>query len=260
MKGRRELLKTGWAAALATACWPLRAAVSATAPLRLAYFETYSPLSFVEGGALKGILVDLLNEVLGRRLGQRLVHEGYPWPRAQALVQRGECDAICSIATPGRLAYAAAAEEAVLSAPTCIFARADHPLLPALAQARNLDELRALRPAVLSYSANGWAKSRLSEFNVQWGGDFNSALKMLLARRGDIMVENALVMQHSLRRLSGGDAIRMLPNRMDQANFQLLIGKFSPHLGLLPEFSKAMAQFKATTAYAEIFRRHGVQP
>lgn len=259
MTGRRELLRTGWAAALVAAGWPLHPTVAALAPLRLAYFETYSPLSYVEGGALKGILVDLLNEVLGKRLGQPLQHEGYPWPRAQALVQRGECDAICSIATPERLAYAVAAEEPVLSAPTCIFVRADHPQLPALAQARNLEELRALKPAVLSYSANGWAKSRLSEFNVQWGGDFNSALKMLLARRGDIMVENALVMQHSLKRLSGGELIRMLPNRMDQANFQLMIGKLSPHLGLLPEFSKAMAQFKTTPAYVEIFRRHGAQ-
>jgi polar amino acid transport system substrate-binding protein len=258
MKRRRELVM-GLGAASALAAWPGRACAAEAPPFRLAYFETYSPLSFVEGGALKGILVDVLDEVIGRRLGQACRHEGLPWPRAQSLVERGERDAICTIATSQRLAYAVAAEVPVVSAPICVFLRADHPRLAAYAQARDLAELRALQPTVLSYSANGWAKDRLAEFNVEWGGDFNSALKMLLARRGDIMVENSLVMQHSLKRLSGGGLLRRLPNALDQAHFQLLVGRQSPHIGLLPEFSKAMAQFKATPAYGEIFKRYGVQ-
>ena len=109
--------------ALAATAWGLPCAALASEPFRLAYFETYSPLSFTEAGGIKGILVDVLDEVIGNRMGLLRTHEGFPWPRAQSLVQRGERDAICTIATPQRLEYALAAHEPVVSAPTCIFVR-----------------------------------------------------------------------------------------------------------------------------------------
>ncbi len=234
------------------------AAQASSEPFRLAYFETYSPLSFYENGVLRGILVDVLEEMF-IRLGVPHLHEGFPWPRAQALVQRGERDAICTIATPQRLEYAEAADEPVVTAPTCIFVREDHPMLQRLSRVQNLEGLRALGLSVLSYAANGWAKAKLEGFNVLWGNDFNSSLKMLVAKRGDVMVENALTMQYSLKHIAGGEAVRMLPNRVDQANFQLLVSKLSPHVGLLPEFSRVLARFKQTPGYAEIFQRYGVR-
>ncbi|MDN3919511.1 substrate-binding periplasmic protein [Roseateles violae] len=255
---RRDAIKTAAAWALGAAL-TLEARAETAPPFRIAYFETYSPLSFTEAGAIKGILVDVLDEVIHRRLGLPRSHEGFPWPRAQALVQRGERDAICTIATPARLAYAQAAEEPVVTAPTTVFVRADHPRLAAFSAARDLAELRELQPSVLSYAANGWARERLGGFNVLWGNDFQSSLKMLVARRGDLMIENALTMQYSLRRLTGGDEIRMLPNRMDQAHFQLLVSRASAHLPMLPDFSRALRRFKQGPEYGEVFRRYGVQ-
>ena len=150
----------------------LLAPARAAAPeFRLAYFETYSPLSFVENGAMRGILVDVLDAVLAGQLGLACRHEG---------------------------------------------------------------------------------------FDVTWGGDFNSAMKMLVARRGDIMIENALTMAYTLQRTPGGGEIRMLPNRMDQANFQLLLGKNSPHVARRDDIRRALVQFKRTQQYADVFRRYGL--
>ena len=248
---RRKTLGALFAALLA----PARAAAP---EFRLAYFETYSPLSFVENGAMRGILVDVLDAVLAGQLGLACRHEGLPWPRAQLRVEQGAADAMCTIATAERLAYAVSCEEPVLSAPTCIFVRAENPLLPAFARAGSLEELRALKPAILSYSANGWAREKLKGFDVTWGGDFNSAMKMLVARRGDIMIENALTMAYTLQRTPGGGEIRMLPNRMDQANFQLLLGKNSPHVARRDDIRRALVQFKRTQQYADVFRRYGL--
>jgi len=235
-------------------------AFSAPSPdaFRLAYFETYSPMSFRDGDRLRGILVEILHAVLVDRLGLVCREEGFPWARAQQRVERGESDAICTVATPQRLAYSVAVDEPILTVPNRIFVRADNPMLPALAKVRNLDELRALNPSILSYSANGWAKARLQDFDVTWGGDFNSAMKMLVARRGDIMVENALTMVYTLQRTPGGDAVRMLPTAMDQASFQLLISKRSPHLNRRDEISRAIRQFKLAPPYADIFQQYGV--
>jgi len=231
---------------------------AAAADFRMAYFETYSPLSFVDQGALRGILVDVLETVLVGRLGIPTRHEGFPWPRAQRLVEAGERDAICTIATPERLAYAEAISEPVVSVPTCIFVRADNPRADEFARARNLAELQAMKPTVVSYGANGWAKARLKDFDVTGGGDFNSSIKMLIARRADIMIENVLTMSYLLARTPGGDSIRLLRNRMDQAEFQLLISKKSPFLERRADIDRALHQYKATPAYASVFQTYGM--
>lgn len=245
------------AAAAGWGFFPSQAEASAR-PFRVAYFETYRPLSFVDPG-LKGLLVDILDEVIARQMLVPCAHEGFPWARAQSLVEQGQKDAICTIATPERLAYAVAADEPVVVAPTCIFVRSDNPRVRELEAVRTLAELRALSPSVLSYSANGWAKAKLEGFNVVWGNDFLSALRMLIAGRGDLMIENALTMEHSLGQLPNGDRVRALPNPMDQARFQLLVSKRSAHLSLLGPFSKALQKFKTTPQYADLFARYGVR-
>ncbi|WP_158080885.1 ABC transporter substrate-binding protein [Pelomonas sp. KK5] len=237
----------------------MRAARAAPADFRMAYFETYSPLSFVQpDGRMGGILVDVLGAVLNEDLGLHCLHEGFPWPRAQLRVTLGTSDAVCTIATADRLAYAVAVDEPVVTATNTIFVRADHPQFEALSRVKSLDELKALNLNVLSYSANGWAREKLQGFDVTWGGDFNSALKMLVARRGDLMVENALTMSYTLQRTPGGEQVRMLPNRLDQANFQLLIGKRSPHVERVASIGRALQQFKRTPAYADVFKRYGL--
>ena len=81
---------------------------------------------------------------------------------------------------------------------------------------------------------------------------------MLIERRGDVCLNNVMTMQYRLRRLPGGDQIVMLPVEIGHRDFQLLIGKRSPHLDVLATFDKAMAQFRKSAGYAEIFRRYGV--
>ncbi|MBC7918858.1 MAG: transporter substrate-binding domain-containing protein [Rhodoferax sp.] len=256
MINRRKFLQAA-AASGSLPAWPAHAA----APLRMAYFETYSPLSFrPDGSALRGILPDAVGEVLSR-MGMAVEHTGYPWARAQLLVKNGEQDAICTIATPERLEYAVAAQEPVVSAPRRVFARADCPLLPKLRQARTLDELRALSPVVVSYAGNGWAKTNLEgTFKIESAINFETALKMLVARRGDVMIDNALTMQYSLQRTDGATEVVMLPTDLETSYFRLLVGKKSPHVAMLPAFDAAMRQFKKTPAYLKIFQTYGIQP
>lgn len=228
------------------------------APLRLAYFETYSPFSFREGGTLKGVLVDVLEEILARQLGVTVRHSGYPWVRAQAMVQNGDADGFCTTVTPARLAFVEPAHEPVLVQHRRMFARADNPLLPQLQQVHNLQELRQLNPRIVTYVGNGWGSINFAGFRVETGHDYISALRMLVARRADVMIDYAQSMQYSLRRVAGGDAVVMLPAPMAQTSFQLMLNKRSPHVGLLPAFDKALAQFKKGPGYAAIFSRYGV--
>jgi polar amino acid transport system substrate-binding protein len=131
-------------------------------------------------------------------------------------------------------------------------------MLARLQQVRDLAGLRQLNPTVVSYAGNGWGAENLKDFKLAIGADYESGLKMLIARRGDVMIDNSLTMQFSLRREAGGDQIVMMPARLDSSNFQLLVSKLSRHLGMLPDFDRALAQYKKTSAYADVFRKYGV--
>jgi polar amino acid transport system substrate-binding protein len=76
---RRALLGTG-AASIGVG---LAGLGHASETLRIAYSSTFPPVSFLDGDTMKGILIDTLDEVLGKRLGLTLSHQGYPWARAQ---------------------------------------------------------------------------------------------------------------------------------------------------------------------------------
>lgn len=254
MIDRRSFLQTAAALGLGSAL-PVHAAL----PLRMAYFETYSPLSFDQDGQLRGILLDVIQEVAGRRLGLVVEHTGYPWNRAQALVQAGEQDAICTIATPERLEYAVAVQEPMVSAPRRIFVHKNNAMLAKLQKVRSLEELQTLNPSVISYQGNGWAKSNLRHFKVDNARNFESAVKMLLANRGDAMVDNALTMQYALQQAKGNDDVVMLGADLDEANFQLLVGKKSTHVGMLPAFDTALRQFKRSPDYAKMLQKYGVK-
>lgn len=250
---RRSFLQTTVATSLGYAL-----SAHAAPPLRMAYFETYSPLSFGQNGQLRGILLDVIQEVAGRRLGLAVEHTGYPWSRAQALVQTGEQDAICTIATPERLEYAVAAQEPVVSARRRIFVHKDNTMLAKLQKVRSLEELHALNPAVISYQGNGWAKANMAHFNIDNSRNFESAVKMLLANRGDVMVDNALTMQYALQQAQGSANVVVLGANLDESHFQLLVGKNSPHIGMLPAFDTALRQFKRSPDYARVLQKYGV--
>ena len=254
MSSRRNFLQAALALGMMPAC-PVRAAGS----LRLAYMETYAPFSFRESGVLRGIFIDIFDEVIVRRLGVPVEHKGYPWARAQLLVQQGEHDGLCSVITPARLEYALAATEAVLTVPVRVFARKDHRLLPQLAQARSVDDLRRLNLVVVSYRANGWTQSHMREFKIESGNDLDASLKMLIAGRGDITVAAPYAAQYRLRQIEGGEQIQILPQALDHTDFNLMLGKQSPHRGLLPAFDKAMRQYKQSADYRAIFQKYGVQ-
>ncbi|GAB3258378.1 substrate-binding periplasmic protein [Chitinimonas naiadis] len=232
---------------------------AATTPLRLAYFETYSPLSFRGDQGMQGILIDLFDEILGKRLGIPLVHSGYPWVRAQSLVQSGEQDGMCTVATPERLDYTIASTEPVLTMPIRLFAAADSPLLPKLQAVRSLDELRQLKPTVLSYIGNGWARDKLDGLQVDWGGNFQEAVRKLVLGRGDVIVENAITMQYTLKQQDPQRKIRMLPNTLEESRFSLLISRRATQQSLLPTFDEALRKFKREEGYARVFERYGVR-
>jgi len=84
---------------------PLLCAASAPA-IRMAYYENYPPFSVRDAdGRMVGALIDGV-EIVGRIANLVFEHQGYPWARAQAMVESGALDGFCTTNIPTRRAYA----------------------------------------------------------------------------------------------------------------------------------------------------------
>ncbi len=78
---------------------------NAVAAVRVGYFDKYAPFNQRSAsGVMSGVLIDGL-ELVGSTCGVAFEHFGYPWARTQAMVERGELDAFCTVRTqaPGYL-------------------------------------------------------------------------------------------------------------------------------------------------------------
>jgi len=175
---------------------PLAGRAEPAARLRMAYFDRYPPLSNLgDTGQMHGLLIDLVNAV-GARAGLRFEHHGYPWARAQAMVERGELDGLCTNATPARKAYALFCDTPlVVTSMGLFFRRKD-------SRPRHLNsvpEMRALRQG--SYRGSGFAQQHLEPEHIVFDHDAESVLRRIALGDLDIYVADDLVTRSQIRRL-----------------------------------------------------------
>lgn len=233
-------------------------------PFRMAVSDNYAPFYLVENGKAGGIIIDILSEVIGRQMGIPIVFESYPWARAQLMVENEGLDALCTIATPNRLVYTVASDEAVLTNNFHLFVRKDSSLLPDLLKVNSIEALSALHPKAVSYLGSVWSTNNLPGIELILAGNFETVMRMLLARRADILIDGELVVQNwlathrdDLGQLTSEEVV-MLPKVYDATQFNLLVNKKSKHLGMLAEFNVRMKAFRQSAAYRKIFQSYGI--
>lgn len=138
--------------------------VSAT-DLRVVYNEDYAPLSFRDQGVMRGVLIELMDE-LGRRLGVKVVHEGYPWERAQLMVRNGDADVFVTLVNPARGEYAVATAVPILRVNNYGVTARTNPQIAQLRAIKTLHDARSY--AHVNFLGSGWAKAQLVDANVIW--------------------------------------------------------------------------------------------
>jgi len=181
---------------------PARAATA----LRMGYFEKYAPFSQRnDSGEMTGALIEGV-ELVGSACGLEFEHFGYPWARAQVMVERGELDGFCTVRTQDRQRYADFCGTPIVSVEYGIFHRADDARPLAV---RSVEDLRALRQG--TYLGSGYTKANLEHERMQYDKDEESILRRLANGSLDTFVEAEIGMQTKLRELGLGDRIRFTP-------------------------------------------------
>jgi polar amino acid transport system substrate-binding protein len=239
--GRRTLLGAG-ASSLGLA---LVGRADAADSLHIVYANSFPPVSYLEGGAMKGVLVDVLDEVLARRMGLTLRHDGLPWARAQDLVKDDGADAYCTNKTEARAAYCNFGAEPVISMNYVVFYARANPKAEAIRRIMTLDDLSGFSQG--DYLGNGFAEINFKALKIDWAPSMEQVFAKIVAGRNDISVAVELVGKWTARKLGLTDQLGILPVSLSPSSeFRLAIRRsFAGNEALLRQFD---ATFKAALA------------
>lgn len=199
---RREFLL---AAAVSGVAMASRSAEAATL-LRVGYFDKYSPFSqSKDDGTVTGLLIESL-DVIARSANIKLEHYGYPWARAQVMVERGELDAFCTVPTRGRSEYALFCQTPVVTMDYGFYHRKDD-LRPG--KVKSLEDLRGLVQG--TYRGSGYTKEYLEEDRMIYLNDEETVLRRIALGTIDTLVEGEYVGAARVKSLGLEDRLHFTP-------------------------------------------------
>lgn len=202
---------------------------------------------------MAGIFIDVMDELLVKRLGLSVEHEGFPWARAQQRVKEGLADALISVATEERRAYTVPTREWVTQGKLAMFVRADEPQRARLATIKGIAELKGFN--IGTYLGNSWVKSKFADIEVNYVVDRNSALKMLQAGRLQVVVDAANPTLAAIRAAGLENDIVELPPVLDVSEARLCIGKQSPLLAYVQDIDAALRKMKTDGSLQKLTER-----
>ncbi len=226
----------------------------AQSPMKLVYFDNYPPFSWKDNNQMKGILVDVLTEVIQTQMGIQVSHEGYPWARAQMMVKVNKADAFVTVPTLKRRSYTEISTEPVIVITASFFVSKKSLKLQALLTAKTLSDVMNYNH--IQYIGNGWANQNLGDMNVRWVSTLRETLYCIAKNQYDVFVENSIVARFNIKKFGYQDQIIEIPSSINRLSFNLCIRKKSPYVNILPKFNVAIIEMRKSGRLQEIYDRY----
>jgi len=218
----------------------------------MVYFNDFAPFSFEENNEMKGIFIDINNEVFGKKLGLKVVHAGYPWTRAQEMVKNGTADGFVTLPTAERMVYSKQSREP--SVITEVFAYVSAKRVSEFQNVKHLVDTRKYRHC--SYIGNAWTKINLVGFNIAWAPSQESVLQMIAYKRVDMYLGSKQGVDYNIKKLNLNDLIASLPVAFDTSAFYICISNQSKYQTLLPGIDKVLKQMRKDGMMKRIYQKY----
>ncbi|HEY0953851.1 MAG TPA: transporter substrate-binding domain-containing protein [Roseateles sp.] len=247
--GRPLLALLGLAAVLTAG------AAAADAPVRACAHPAAQPMSWVHQGRPHGVCVEAAKRAFSAAGLVLQVDDVGPWSRCQALVERGQVDAlVCAFDTPRRREYAVVVEPALARNEAALFVRRDSPL-----RFERWPDLTGLRIGVgHGVSLGNEVDQQLARHAlVDNALSETMNLRKLLAGRLDAVATAREAGEQMLRARGCEQQVRVLPRTLGGAPLYLQISRQSPVLAeALP---RIRAYLQRPEYAAELQQLHGQQ-
>lgn len=220
-------------------------------------YDSFANFIYTRDGQPRGLYVDILTEAVQRRLGTPVEFVWMPWQRAQHSVAEGKADAMVTLATPGRQAYAEASRVPVAVAKIAAFTRFDHPQFRQMRKIKSVKDLEDYQ--MLTYLGDGWAETNLAGQDVDYGAnDLKTVLEKLTRGRGDLFLQVEGAARYYRDKLGYSDTVAQIPGvYLDRIKFRLLIGKGSPFLPLMSGIDEALKALNEDGTAMRIRKNYG---
>jgi polar amino acid transport system substrate-binding protein len=206
----------------------------------------FPPYAQVTDGQCKGFYCEIIEELLEKRLGLTVIPINHPWPRLQREVELGQIDIMFAIPTEARQAYSIASEQPVFSAAMKVFTYKDHEQLDAIRAIETVDDIKAAGFRSITNYGNAWHQHFVEDQGVTTVHAISEEhiLRMLAARRGDIVVDVARSIRYLMSKLDVENEIIETDVVMDVAEIHLMVSRKSPFTEQLPELNKAIESYR----------------
>ena len=209
------------------------------------------------GNEPDGIFHDIITNAF-RRMKTPLQYDVYPWTRAQMIVNTKQADALITVPTPKRLEHLLPSQEPVFVMQYKIFTQSDNPNIDKIKAVTSLSDLKEFK--IIDYIGDGWAEKNLKQYGVEWSPNLTSACKMLAAHRGDIFLQDEVMVLYALkniRKTEGDlnhtyDKIIAIDAPVKEIKFHLLIRKDSEYIHVLPNFDATLRAMHHDGEFAQI--------
>ena len=237
-----KMKKYSWFILLVGMCFSITTA-SSEEVMKFGFTEAWKPFNWQENGQYRGILVDIANEAIQKRIGISVLCYIYPWKRAQHLVRKGSLDALMTN-DPLRKEWAEHSQEPLMELEWRIYSRVSNPKLEQIKKAKSLEDLRPFQ--FIDYIGNGWAKANLvdANFNIHLVSKPPKVFALLAKGRGDLNIIPVIIGKYYIKELGLQDQIAELPFVIPAIPFHLVVGKKSPFTKILPAFDETIRQMK----------------
>ena len=193
-----------------------------------------------------GLLIDFIDEIIGKKIKIPIKHEVCPWSRCQHLVKTGKRDAMLTVATPERRSFTLISELPMFTSDFIIFTGKNNPYLEQIKTAKTLEQLKSINGLIfISIKESGWHNDHLKGVrNFSQVTDSTKILELLKHNHADVYIEQAALIRYQIKLLGMEDDIVEIPNIMDKTNWHLCIRKDSPYAQIMPEVDKIMIEMK----------------
>ncbi len=231
--------------------------------MRIQYAQSYDPFSFSDDGLqTRGILIEFLDEILGRQMGIPIIHEICPWARCQHMVQHGKRDAFFTIPNAKRRAYTDVSSLPFFSSEYILFTGANNPHIDEIRNIKSIDELRRHTDLInICIIGGGWHTNNLKGVkHLVQVVNSTKVMELLKHNRADVYIEQAVLVRYQMKQLSMKADIVEIPNVMDVTNWHLCIGRKSSFVDLMPTINRKLEEMQKNGSLKkvqdEIFGRY----
>jgi len=226
--------------------------------LVITYAKYWAPYSYYdENGKIQGILIELLNELLHKRLNIELEHVGLPWKRAQVIVEDGIYDAVITSPTAKRKKLHAINEETLINIEWRIFVSKNSKKFFDVMDMNN--PLKNKNFSYCSILGDDSSREIFKNYGIEGfhqSKDLHKSIEMLDSGRIDIFMNSKLTTLTKIYEKGLQDKIKLHPTAYKEMPFKLMISnKSSYNKKILKKLDTLVAKMKKDGSYYKLIEK-----